>query len=83
MRGGQWGCAGAPRGRNASARSTATPGLAPLEKGRRADQGESRAEAVFFLALSGPSLGDQRPPSGPHPIPFSISNRLDRSDFCF
>lgn len=74
---------GPPRGGNTSARSTATPGLAPLEKGRRADQGESRAEAVFFLALSGPSLGDQRPPSGPHPIPFSISNRLDRSNFCF
>ena len=80
---GSEGVRGPPRGGNASAWSTATPGLAPLEKGRRADQGESRAPAVFFLALAGPSLGHQRPPSGPYPIPFSISNRLDCSDFRF
>lgn len=68
---GSGGVRGPLRGGKASARSTATPGLAPLEKGRRADQGESRAPAIFFLALLGPVSvirgHPQAPTSSPSP----------------
>ena len=48
---GSGGVRGPPRGGSASAQTTAAPGMAPLEKGRRADQGQGRAEAVFLLAV--------------------------------
>lgn len=71
MGGGQeWGCAGAAEGRESLHGAQQPLGWPPLEKGRRADQGESRAPAVFFLALLGPVSvirGPQAPTSSPSP----------------